>query len=91
MFMALGVSALTVVVVLQLLDGRTGLFSGRLIASAVGVLMLLEGAVVLFTTPDLADPTAVVHGVAMMAAGAGIWSISHQSLWQAISSKRRQS
>lgn len=83
MFMALGVSALTVVVVLQLLEGSTGGFSARLIASAVGTLMLLEGAVVLFSSPDLTDPTAVVHGVAMMAAGAGIWSLAHRALWNA--------
>jgi len=89
MFMALGVSALTVVVVLQLLDGRTGRFSGRLTASAVGALMLLEGALVLFTSPDLADPTAVIHGVAMMAAGAGIWSVAHRDLWHAVSSIKR--
>ena len=89
MIMALGVSVLTVVVVLQLLDGRTGRFSGRLTASAVGVLMLLEGAVVLFTSPDPADPTTVTHSVAMMAAGAGIWSIAHLDLWQAVSSGKR--
>lgn len=81
MIMALGVSALTVVVVLQLLDGSDALVSGRLTASVVGVLMLLEGAVVLFTTPDLADMTPITHGVAMMAAGAGIWSIAYRSLW----------
>jgi hypothetical protein len=91
MFMALGVSALTVAVVLQLLDGRTGKFSGRLTASVVGALMLLEGAAVLFTSPSLRDPTAVVHGVAMLAAGAGIWSIAHRDLWHSIASRRRQS
>ena len=89
MFIALGVSALTVVVVLQLLDGNAGRVSGRLTASAVGILMLLEGAAVLFTTPDLADPTAVVHGVALLAAGAGIWSLAHRPLWQAVSSLKR--
>ena len=83
MFIALGVSALTVVVVLQLLDGRTGRVSGRLTASVVGVLMLLEGAVVLLTSRHPADMTAVIHGVAMMAAGAGIWSVSYQHLWRA--------
>jgi hypothetical protein len=82
MMMALGVSALTVVVVLQLLDGRTGGFSGRLTASVVGGLMLLEGALVLFTSPDRADPTTLAHSIAMMAAGAGIWSIAHRSVWQ---------
>ena len=87
--MALGVSALTVVVVLQLLDGNTGRFSSRLIASAVGLLMLLEGAVVLFTSPDMADPTTMVHGVAMMAAGVGIWSIGHRALWDAVAARRR--
>ena len=89
MFMALGVSALTVVVVLQLLDGRTGRFSGRLTASVVGVLMLLGGALVLFISPDLTDMTPITHGVAMMAAGAGIWSIAHLDLWQAVSSGKR--
>jgi hypothetical protein len=89
MIMALGVSALTVVVVLQLLDGRTGRFSGRLTASVVGVLMLLEGAMVLFISPDLADMTPVTHGVAMMAAGAGIWSIAHLNLWQAAASGKQ--
>jgi len=91
MFMALGVSALTVVVVFQLLDGTTARFSGRLTASAVGMLMLLEGALVLLTSPNLADPTPVIHGVAMLAAGAGIWSIAHRDLWLSISSRRRQS
>lgn len=80
MFMALGVSALTVVVVLQLLEGRAAMPSGRLTASIVGILMLLEGAVVLFTSHP--DPTPIVHSVALMAAGAGIWSIAHQSLWR---------
>ena len=80
MFMALGVSALTVVVVLQLLEGRAAMPSGRLTASIVGILMLLEGAVVLFTSHP--DPTPIVHNVALMAAGAGIWSIAHQSLWR---------
>jgi len=80
--MALGVSALTVAVVLQLLEGRAAMPSGRLTASVVGVLILLEGAVVLFTSPDLTDPTPIVHSIAMMAAGAGIWSIAHQSLWR---------
>lgn len=89
MIMALGVSALTVVVVLQLLDGSAGWFSGRLTASVVGALMLLEGAVVLFISPDLADMTPVTHGVAMMAAGAGIWSVPHRSLWQAVSQGKR--
>jgi hypothetical protein len=82
MFIALGVSALTVVVVLQLLDGRAARVSGRLTASVVGVLMMLEGAAVLLTSRNAADTTAVIHGVAMMAAGAGIWSISYQHLWR---------
>ena len=90
MFMALGVSALTVLVVSQLLDGSSGRFSGRLTVSAVGVLMLVEGGLILFTSPNLADMTPITHGVAMMAAGAGIWSIAHRDLWQSISSRRRQ-
>ena len=70
--MALGVSVLTVAVVSQLLDGSSARVSGRLTASAVGLLMLLEGAVVLFTNSDHAEPTAVIHGGAMLAAGAGL-------------------
>ncbi len=90
MIMALGVSALTVLVVFELLEGRTHTVSARLTASIVGILMLLEGAVVLFTSPDLSDPTPVIHGVAMMAAGAGIWSLAHYRLWWAVSSRKRQ-
>lgn len=79
--MALGVSALTVVVVLQVLEGQASLASGRLTAAIVGGLLLLEGAALLFTSPDLTNPTPVTHAVAMMAAGAGIWGIAHRRLW----------
>jgi hypothetical protein len=89
MIMALGVSALTVVVVLQLLDGESGRFSHRLTVSGVGLLMLLEGAALLFSSPHLSDPTRIIHGVAMIVAGAGIWSTAHQSLWRVFPSRRR--
>jgi hypothetical protein len=84
MIPALGVSLLTVVVVLQLLEGEFGTSATRLIASAVGVLMLLEGGVVLLTNPGFTDDsgiTTATHGIALLAAGAGIWAIAYRSLW----------
>jgi len=82
MLPALGVSALTVAVVWQLLDGWPSRFSRRLIASAVGLLILLEGSLLLLTLPDTAamdGMTPAVHGVALICAGAGIWAIAHRS------------
>jgi hypothetical protein len=93
MIPALGVSVLTVVVVLQLLDSGVGKSAGRLIASAVGLLMLLEGALVLLTSPSFSDDagmTTVTHGVAMVVAGAGIWAIAYRSLWAGPRSHTRQ-
>jgi hypothetical protein len=97
MIPALGVSLLTVMVVLQLLDSDTGRSAskqsaaGRLIASAVGILMLLEGALVLFTSPGFSDATGVTtatHGIALVVAGVGIWGIAHRTLWTRISSNK---
>jgi hypothetical protein len=93
MIPALGVSVLTVVVVLQLLDVDAGRSAGRLIASAVGVLMLLEGALVWLTSPGFSDDagiTTATHGVALMVAGAGIWGIAHRALWSRVASHRRR-
>ena len=84
MILALGVSLLTVAVVLQLLEGEVSQSATRLIASAVGVLMVLEGALVLFTNPNFADDsglTTATHGVALLVAGAGTWAIAYRSLW----------
>jgi hypothetical protein len=74
MIPALGVSALTVAVVLQLLDGGTSRLTARLISTALGVLMILEGAAVLFTSPGLTD-------------GAGIWAIAYRTLWSRVSKR----
>ena len=77
---ALFVSVLTIAVVLQLLEGS----APRWIASAVGVLMLVEGSCVLLTTPTWSAETAAttaIHGVAMVAAGAGIWAIAYRALF----------
>jgi hypothetical protein len=93
MIPALGVSVLTVAVVLQLLDSDAGRSAGRLIASAVGVLMLLEGALVLLTSPNISDAsgmTTVTHGIAMVIAGAGIWSIAYRALWRGVSSHKQR-
>jgi hypothetical protein len=84
MIPALGVSLLTVAVVVQLLEAGVSKSAARLIAFAVGVLMLLEGAFVLFTSPSLSDPfgmTAATHGVAMVVAGAGVWGIAHRAVY----------
>jgi hypothetical protein len=91
MIPALGVSALTVAVVLQLLDLDAGRSGGRLTATAVGVLMLLEGALVLLTSPGFSDDagmTTATHGVALLAAGAGIWGIAHRALWSRVTSHK---
>lgn len=88
MIPALGVSLLTVVVVLQLLDEESSKSVTRFIASAVGVLMLLEGALVLFTNPSFSDDsglTTATHGVVLLVAGAGIWAIAYRSLWSRVS------
>jgi hypothetical protein len=90
MIPALGVSALTVAVVLQLLDGGTSRLTARLISTALGVLMILEGAAVLFTSPGLTDDaglTSATHGVALVAAGAGIWAIAYRTLWSRVSKR----
>jgi hypothetical protein len=92
MIPALGVSVLTVAVVLQLLDAGVGRAAARLTASAVGFLMLVEGALVLLASPSFADPsgvTAATHGVAMIVAGSGIWGIAYRSLWSPVSSGKR--
>ena len=84
MIPALGVSLLTVVVALQLFEEEVSKSATRLIASAVGVLMVLEGAVVLLTNPSFTDDpgiTTATHGVALLVAGAGIWAIAYRSLW----------
>jgi hypothetical protein len=93
MIPALGVSVLTVAVVLQLLDGGISSSARRLIASAVGILMLLEGALVLFTSPGFSDAsgmTTATHGVVLVVAGAGIWAIAYRSLWSRVSSGKPQ-
>jgi hypothetical protein len=85
MIPALGVSVLTVAVVWQLLDAGAGRSAARLIASVVGVLMLLEGALMLLTSSSFSDPagmTTATHAVAMIVAGAGIWGISHRSVYR---------
>jgi hypothetical protein len=90
MIPALGVSLLTILVVLQLLESGVGKPSGRLIASAVGVLMLVEGAVVLFASPNLTGDSSITtatHGIAMVVAGAGIWGLAHRALWRRTSAK----
>ena len=93
MIPALGVSLLTVAVVLQLMEEGVARPSDRLIASAVGALMVLEGALVLLTSPGFSDAsgmTTATHGVAMIVAGAGIWSIAHRSLWSRVSAGKSQ-
>lgn len=92
MIPALGVSVLTVAVALQLLDTGVGKSAARLTASVVGLLMLLEGGLLLLTSPSLSDPaglTAATNGVAMIAAGAGIGAIAYRSLWSPVSSGKQ--
>jgi hypothetical protein len=75
---------LTVAVVLQLLESSAGKPAARLIASAVGVLMLLEGAIVLLRSSRFADDagqTTAAHGIALVVAGAGVWALSYRILW----------
>lgn len=83
----LGVSVLTVMVVLQLLGASAGRSAGRMVATVVGILMLLEGAVVLLLSPgfsDAAGMTTSAHGVAMITAGTGVWAIAYRSLWDRV-------
>ena len=85
MIPALGVSVLAIAVVLQLFDeGETRGAAARRIASTVGLLMVLEGAWVLFRSPGWSGETAATtatHGVAMVAAGVGIGAIAYRALW----------
>ena len=85
MILALGVSFLTIMVVLQLLDAGIRPSARRLVAFAVGSLMLLEGALVLLRSSNLSEAATsatAVHGVALIVAGAGIWGIAHRSRWR---------
>jgi hypothetical protein len=88
---AIGVSVLTVAVVLQLLDVDAGRSTGRLVASTVGALMLLEGALMLLSSSSISDDTGITtaaHGIVLLIAGAGTWGIAHRSLWSRVSSGR---
>jgi hypothetical protein len=89
---ALGVAVLTIAVVLQLFEGAINRSTARLICSAVGVLLILEGAWVMLTSPSWAGetgPTTATHGIALIAAGAGIWAIAYRALWDRVARRRR--
>jgi len=81
---ALGVSALTVAVVLQLLDVDIHRFAGRLTASTLGLLLSLEGVLCLLAARGMsgdAGRTTLAHAVVLVMAGAAIWSLGHRDLW----------
>ena len=80
---ALGVSLLTIAVVLQLLEDDASRLVARMNATAAAVLLLLEGSWVLFTSRSWSGEAALTtnsHGIAMLAAGAGIWAITYLPL-----------
>ena len=79
---------LTVAVVQQLLDSWAGASAGRLVASVVGALMVLEGAMVLLMSTAFSGAEKIstaANGLAMVVAGAGIWGIAYRSLWSHVS------
>ena len=79
---SLGVSLLTVAVVLQLLESVDSRVARRFVASAAGVFMLVAGGVLLLTASGFSDPTkttTAAHGVALMVAGVGVWAARHCS------------
>ena len=84
MIVALGVVVLVIAVVRQLLPESRSRLTVPMIATALGMVVLIEGAVVLLKLPGLADDsrmTTAAHGIAMVLAGAGIWGIAHRSRW----------
>lgn len=88
MLVALEVAVLVVAVVWRVLSedhtGRSAPLAVPLIAGMIGVLVLTEGALMLFKSPGLAADsrmTVAAHGVALVCAGAGIWGIAHRSRW----------
>jgi hypothetical protein len=83
----IAVACITVAVAWKLLAIGVGGATGRMIAIALGAMVLAEGSYLLITAGSLSTDTGLnstVNGGLLIFTGAGIWAIAHRSRrWKA--------
>jgi hypothetical protein len=83
----IAVACITVAVAWKLLAIGVGGAAGRMIAIAVGAMILAEGSYLLITAGSLSTDTGLnsaANGGVLIFTGAGIWAIAHRSRrWKA--------